>query len=72
VYAAIRETGELTDDTATTLKDAIEEFRRSFEIGGGEMLVPAESEEQVEATDEEDIDRETVVRRPPPPPPAQA
>jgi F-type H+-transporting ATPase subunit alpha len=72
VYAAIRETGELTDDTATTLKDAIEEFRRSFEIGGGEMLVPAEPEEQVEATDEEDIDRETVVRRPPPPPPAQA
>ena len=72
MYASIRETGELTDDTATTLKDAIEEFRRGFEIGGGEMLVSPEREEQVEATDEEDIDRETVVRRPPPPPPAQA
>jgi F-type H+-transporting ATPase subunit alpha len=72
VYASIRETGELNDDTATTLKDAIEEFRRGFEIGGGEMLVSAEPEEQVEATEEEDIDRETVVRRPPPPPPAQA
>jgi F-type H+/Na+-transporting ATPase subunit alpha len=71
IYASIRETGELTDDTATVLKDAIEEFRRSFEIGGGEMLVSAE-EEAAEPTDEEDIDRETVVRRPPPPPPAQA
>jgi F-type H+/Na+-transporting ATPase subunit alpha len=72
IYASIRETGELTDDTATVLKDAIEEFRRSFEIGGGEMLVSPEPEEQVEPADEEDIDRETVVRRPPPPPPAQA
>jgi F-type H+-transporting ATPase subunit alpha len=72
VYASIRETGQLTDDTATTLKDAIEEFRRSFEIGGGEMLVSGDGEDQVEATDEEDIDRETVTRRPPPPPPAQA
>ena len=71
VYASIRETGELTDDTATVLKDAIEEFRRSFEIGGGEMLVSAE-EEAAEPADEEDIDRETLTRRPPPPPPAQA
>jgi F-type H+/Na+-transporting ATPase subunit alpha len=72
VYASIRETGELTDDTATVLKDAIEEFRRGFDVGGGELLVAADDEdEQVEPTDEEDIDRETVVRRPPPPPPAQ-
>jgi F-type H+-transporting ATPase subunit alpha len=71
VYASIRETGELTDDTATALKDAIEEFRRGFDVGG-EMLVSADDEdEQVEPTEEEDIDRETVVRRPPPPPPAQ-
>ena len=70
VYASIRETGELSDDTATTLKDAIEEFRRSFEIGGGEMLVSADGE-QVEPTEEEEIDRETLTKRPPPPPPAQ-
>ena len=70
VYASIRESGELSDDTATTLKDAIEEFRRGFEIGGGEMLVSAESE-QVEPTEDEDIDRETLTKRPPPPPPAQ-
>jgi len=78
VYASIRETGGLTDDTATMLKDAIEEFRRGFEIGGGEMLVTGDGEDQVdatgevEATDEEDIDREKVTRRAPPPPPAQA
>ena len=78
VYASIRETGGLTDDTATMLKDAIEEFRRGFEIGGGEMLVTGDGEDQadatgeVEATDEEDIDREKLTRRPPPPPPAQA
>jgi F-type H+-transporting ATPase subunit alpha len=71
VYASIRETGQLGDDTATALKDAVEEFRRGFEIGGGEMLVSAESEEAVEPTEEEDIDRETLTRRPPPPPPAQ-
>jgi F-type H+/Na+-transporting ATPase subunit alpha len=73
VYASIRETGELTDDTATVLKDAIEEFRRGFEIGGGEMLVSGDSEEAAEPMAEGEIDRETVVaRRPPPPPPAQA
>jgi F-type H+/Na+-transporting ATPase subunit alpha len=73
VYASIRETGQLTDDAETTLKDAIEEFRRGFEIGGGEMLVSEGDEgDQVEATDEGDIDQETVVRRPPPPPPTQA
>jgi F-type H+-transporting ATPase subunit alpha len=38
VYASIRETGELNDDTATVLKDAIEEFRRGFEVSGGGTL----------------------------------
>ena len=70
VYASIRETGQLTDDTATTLKDAIEEFRRGFEIGGGEMLVSSDGDE-AQPVDQEDIDRETLTKRPPPPPPAQ-
>jgi F-type H+/Na+-transporting ATPase subunit alpha len=72
VYASIRETGELNDDTATVLKDAIGEFRRGFEIGGGEMLVSGDGEEPAEPTAEEEIERETVTKRPPPPPPAQA
>jgi F-type H+/Na+-transporting ATPase subunit alpha len=63
IYDAIRETGELSDDTAIALKDAIEEFRRGFEIHGGEMLV--KEEEPAEPLAEED--RDTVhkyVRRP--------
>src|SRR5438876_7126720 len=32
VYESIRETGQLSEDTATALKDAIEDFRRGFEI----------------------------------------
>ena len=72
VYASIRETGELGDDTATTLKDAIEEFRRGFEIGGGELLVSSDDEEPAEPMAEEEIDRDKLTRRPPPPPPAQA
>jgi F-type H+-transporting ATPase subunit alpha len=79
VYASIRETGELNDDTATMLKDAIEEFRRGFDVGGGEMLVTADDEQEqvepageAEPSDDDDIHREKLTRRPPPPPPAQA
>src|SRR6266508_2910239 len=39
ILDAIRETGELSDDTVTALKDAMEEFRRGFETGSGDMLV---------------------------------
>src|SRR6266705_558416 len=49
ILTAIRETGELSDDTVTALKDAIEEFRRGFETSAGDMLVTSEDEEQVEA-----------------------
>ncbi len=39
IYDAIRETGDLSEDTITALKDAIDEFRRGFEITGGDLLV---------------------------------
>src|SRR5580698_9553675 len=39
IYDAIRETGQLSDDTATALKDAVEEFRKGFEVTGGQLLV---------------------------------
>src|SRR5712692_7911598 len=45
IYDSIRETGELSEDTAAALKDAIEEFRRGFEITGGGMLVTEETAE---------------------------
>jgi F-type H+-transporting ATPase subunit alpha len=67
VFGSIRESGELDDDTAAVLKDAIEEFRRGFEVGGGEMLVSAEADEPAEPMTEEDIDREKVTRYTPPP-----
>ena len=67
IYASIRESGLLDDGTAAALKDAIDEFRRGFEVGGGEMLVSAEADEPAEPMTEEDIDREKVTRYTPPP-----
>jgi F-type H+-transporting ATPase subunit alpha len=66
ILDAIRETGELSDDTVTALKDAIEEFRRGFETSAGDMLVTGEDEEQVEAVDESEVGQEKVARRVPP------
>jgi F-type H+-transporting ATPase subunit alpha len=63
VYDAIRETRELSDDTAQALKDAIEEFRRGFETSGGELLV---KEEPAEAIEEEEVGHEKVTRYVPP------
>jgi F-type H+/Na+-transporting ATPase subunit alpha len=54
IYDSIRETGQLSEDTATALKDAIEQFRRGFEITGGGMLVP---DEPAEPLDEEESDK---------------
>ncbi|HEV8275115.1 MAG TPA: F0F1 ATP synthase subunit alpha [Streptosporangiaceae bacterium] len=67
IYASIRESGLLDDGTAAALKDAIEEFRRGFEISGGERLLV--EEEPAEPMDDEDIDREKVTRYVPPPAP---
>jgi F-type H+/Na+-transporting ATPase subunit alpha len=62
IYDSIKETGALSDDTATALKDAIEQFRRGFEITGGGMLV---SDEPAEPLGDEASD--TVKRYVPPP-----
>jgi F-type H+-transporting ATPase subunit alpha len=67
VYGSIRESGELDDDTAAVLKDAIEEFRRGFEVSGGEMLVSAEEDEPAEPMTEDEVEREKVPRYVPPP-----
>jgi F-type H+-transporting ATPase subunit alpha len=65
VYQSISETGELSEDTSTALKDAIEDFRRGFEITGGGLLVP---EEPAEPLSEDDVSRDAVTRRVPPKP----
>ncbi len=59
ILAAIRETGELNDDTVVALKDAINQFRSTFEMTGGELLVP---EESVEPLSPDEVKRETVSR----------
>jgi F-type H+/Na+-transporting ATPase subunit alpha len=65
VFDAIRETGDLSDDSVTALKDAIEDFRRGFETTAGHPLV---TDEAVEPVDEAKVQHETVTRRLPPPP----
>jgi F-type H+/Na+-transporting ATPase subunit alpha len=65
VFDAIRETGDLSDDSVTALKDAIEDFRRGFETTAGHPLV---TDEAVEPVDEAKVQHETVTRRLPPQP----
>jgi F-type H+-transporting ATPase subunit alpha len=66
IFDAIRETGRLSDDTKVALKDAVEEFRRGFETGSGDLLV---TEEKVEAVDDSDVEQETIAKRVPKPVP---
>jgi F-type H+/Na+-transporting ATPase subunit alpha len=65
IYDTIRETGALPDDTKTALQDAIGEFRKGFEITGGELLV---KEEPAEPLDASDVGQESIARRVPPKP----
>ena len=60
IYEAIRETGDASDDTITALKDAIEDFRRSFETTNSGLLV---AEESGDAVDEEDVEQDTIKKR---------
>jgi F-type H+-transporting ATPase subunit alpha len=71
IYDAIRETGRLNDDTKTALKDAIDEFRRSFETGSGDMLVGDEPAEPLEESDVQQLTLKKRVPRPQPNVPAK-
>jgi F-type H+-transporting ATPase subunit alpha len=57
ILDSIRETNDLSDDTASALKDAIDQFRATFEKSDGELLV---TEEQAEALSAEETGQETV------------
>lgn len=59
IYDAIRETGDLSEDTVTALKDTLEEFRRTFETSSGELLV---TDEPVEPVEEAEIEHEAIPR----------
>jgi F-type H+/Na+-transporting ATPase subunit alpha len=58
VMTAIRETRELTDDNIEKLKEAIDRFRRGFEVTGGQLLTA--DEEPAEAGGE--AGQESVAR----------
>ncbi len=62
IFDAIRETGELSDDTTTALKDVMDEFRRGFETSDGRLLV---SDEEVPAVPETEVEHERLVRHVP-------
>jgi F-type H+/Na+-transporting ATPase subunit alpha len=61
IYDAIREAKDLSDDTASSLKEAIDAFRKDFTVSGGEQLVM--DEEPAEPIDEDRIERDSVKRR---------
>jgi F-type H+-transporting ATPase subunit alpha len=64
ILTAIRETKALSEDTVTALKDAVEEFRKSFETSAGELL--SAEEEQAEALEHEGQEKITRRREPQP------
>ena len=47
----------LSDDTASALKEAIEDFRKNFTVSSGELLI---EEEPAEPIDESKIEQDTV------------
>jgi F-type H+-transporting ATPase subunit alpha len=64
IYDTIRETGDLSDDAAASLQDAVDEFRRGFEKGSGELLV---NDEPAEPLDESEVQQEKLRRHVDPP-----
>jgi len=71
LLTAIRETNDLTDDNVTTLKEATDRFRRTFEVTGGQLLVT--SDEAVPALGAGEDKQESIARyEQPAPAPAEA
>jgi F-type H+-transporting ATPase subunit alpha len=54
VLDAIRETGQLSDDTVAALKAAVGDFKKGFETGGGELLVKDEPAEPLAGEEDQD------------------
>ncbi|MHB1818359.1 MAG: F0F1 ATP synthase subunit alpha [Streptosporangiaceae bacterium] len=59
IFDAIRETGDLSNDTVTALEDAVGQFRRGFETSAGELLVTDEPPAEVT---EADITQGTIIK----------
>ncbi|GAA2161292.1 F0F1 ATP synthase subunit alpha [Actinomadura napierensis] len=59
LLTSIRETGQLTDDDLTSLKDTITEFKKGFQTGEGDLLA---GDESAEAIEDEAVEQETITR----------
>ncbi|WP_326820446.1 F0F1 ATP synthase subunit alpha [Streptosporangium sp. NBC_01639] len=59
IFDSIRETKELSDDTVTALKDAITEFKKTFETASGELLV---NDEPVAALGADEVGQEKITK----------
>ncbi|WP_242884612.1 F0F1 ATP synthase subunit alpha [Actinomadura litoris] len=59
LLTSIRETGQLSDDGLTSLKNAITEFKRGFQTSEGDLLG---AEEAAEASGDEAVQQETITR----------
>ncbi|MBB3727900.1 hypothetical protein FHR33_003760 [Nonomuraea dietziae] len=57
VFDAIRETRDLSDDTVTSLKDAITEFKKGFTTSDGELLI---HDEPVAALGADEVGQEKI------------
>jgi F-type H+-transporting ATPase subunit alpha len=58
LLTSIRETNNLTDDNVITLKEAVDQFRRTFEVTGGQLLVS--DEEPVQALAQGEHGQESI------------
>ena len=61
LLTSIRETKDLTDDSITTLKDAMDRFRRTFEVTGGKLLV-SDDDSRSRRSRASEVDQETVAK----------
>ena len=59
IYDAIRETGDLSEETIAALKELMDDFKKTFETSSGELLV---KDVPVEALAEEDVSHEKITR----------
>ena len=59
LLSGIRDTGKLSDDALTTLKDAITEFKKGFTTSEGTLLG---AEEPVEPLASDEVEQETIKR----------
>jgi F-type H+-transporting ATPase subunit alpha len=65
LLTSIRETKDLPDDSVAALKDAMDRFRRTFEVTGGKLLL-SDDDEAVTPLAAGEVDQESVAKYNPP------